>query len=52
MKMINANGAEVLNRENIAGTTTISVRHLPAGIYYIMLSSKKEKGVFKVVINR
>ena len=52
MRMINANGAEVLNRENIAGTTTISIRHLPAGIYYIMLSSKKEKGVFKVVINR
>ena len=52
MKMINSKGAEVLNRENIAGTTTISVRHLPAGIYYIMLSSKREKGVFKVVINR
>ena len=52
MKMINSKGAEVLNRENIAGTTTISVRHLPSGIYYIMLSSKKEKGVFKVVINR
>ena len=52
MKMINSNGAEVLNRENIIGTTTVSVRHLPVGIYYIMLSSKKEKGVFKIVINR
>ena len=52
MRMINSNGAEVLNRENITGTTTISVKHLPAGIYYIMLSSKKEKGVFKIVINR
>ena len=52
LRMINANGAEVLSRENITGTTTISVRHLPAGIYYIMLSSKKEKGVFKLMINR
>jgi hypothetical protein len=52
MKMMNSKGAEVLNRENIMGTTTVSVRHLPAGIYYILLSSKKEKGVFKIVINR
>ena len=52
MRMINSSGAEVLNRENITGTTTISVRNLPAGIYYIMLSSKKENGVFKIVINR
>ena len=52
MRMINSDGAEVLNRENITGTTAISVRHLPAGLYYIMLSSKKEKGVFKIVINR
>jgi len=52
MRMINSNGAEVLSKENIRGTTTISVTHLPAGIYYIMLSSKKENGVFKIVINR
>ena len=52
MRIINSNGAEVVNRENITGTTTISVRNLPAGIYYVMLSSKKEKGVFKIVINR
>ena len=52
MRMINSNGAVVLNRENIIATTTVSVRHLPAGIYYVMLLSKKEKGVFKIVINR
>ena len=52
MRMINSKGAEVLIRENIIGTTTVSVRHLPTGVYYIMLSGKKEKGIFKIVINR
>jgi len=51
LKMINSNGAEVLRRENILAAATISVRYLPAGVYYIMLSSKKDKGVFKIVIN-
>ena len=51
LRMMNASGAVVFTRDNIVASTTISVKHLPAGLYYILLSSKKEKGAFRIVVN-
>ena len=51
LRMMTATGAVVLTRYNVIATTKIPVNHLPAGVYFILLSSKREKGVFRIVIN-
>jgi hypothetical protein len=51
MRIISANGAEVMKKENVNQTTTVPVKHLASGVYYVMLTAKKEKATFKIVIN-
>ena len=51
VRIISANGAEIMKKENLNQTTAIPVKHLATGVYYVMLTSKKEKATFKIVIN-
>ncbi|HEU5164204.1 MAG TPA: T9SS type A sorting domain-containing protein [Chitinophagaceae bacterium] len=51
MRIINANGAEMMKRENVNQSTSIPVKHLSTGMYYVILTSKKEKATFKIIIN-
>lgn len=50
-KIINSLGAEIIIEEQLVFNTTISISHLPSGIYFIVLNGKKENGAFKIIIN-
>lgn len=50
LKLINSTGTEIMVWENVSSAKMLEVAILPAGLYYLQVSTKKEKGTFKVVI--
>ncbi|MGB3007397.1 MAG: T9SS type A sorting domain-containing protein, partial [Chitinophagaceae bacterium] len=50
LRMISIAGAEMMRIDNISSSASLLVSNYPAGMYYILLNGKKDKGAFKVII--